>query len=196
MSGTFPTVRICLVDGCARLPRTRGWCDAHYKRWLRHGDPTAGRTGQGEARRMFEKLVSVETDDCVIWPFSTNADGYGKVLYGGRLQHVSALALTRRVGERPPAHLATHGPCHNPTCMNYRHLSWATQTQNLLDRVRDNTATRGSRHPLAKLSESEVRQIRQLSQTGCTQQAIADSIGTTRSNVSLILRGKNWGWLP
>ena len=30
----------CYVDGCDRQRERRDWCHRHYKRWLRHGDPT------------------------------------------------------------------------------------------------------------------------------------------------------------
>lgn len=36
--------RSCSVDGCERSVTARGWCDAHYRRWRRHGDPLGGRT--------------------------------------------------------------------------------------------------------------------------------------------------------
>ncbi|MGH9088784.1 MAG: HNH endonuclease [Acidimicrobiales bacterium] len=32
----------CAVDGCTRGRRCRGWCDAHYYRWRKHGDPLGG----------------------------------------------------------------------------------------------------------------------------------------------------------
>lgn len=32
----------CSIDGCSKTPKSRGWCTAHYNRWRRHGDPTAG----------------------------------------------------------------------------------------------------------------------------------------------------------
>ena len=35
--------RTCSIDGCERCAEKRGWCNAHYKRWRRHGDPMAGR---------------------------------------------------------------------------------------------------------------------------------------------------------
>lgn len=31
--------RTCSVDGCARPVKSRGWCQAHYFRWRRKGDP-------------------------------------------------------------------------------------------------------------------------------------------------------------
>lgn len=31
----------CQVDGCEKTARSRGWCSAHYMRWVRHGDPLA-----------------------------------------------------------------------------------------------------------------------------------------------------------
>lgn len=29
----------CSIEGCDRPVKTRGWCNAHYLRWRRHGDP-------------------------------------------------------------------------------------------------------------------------------------------------------------
>lgn len=36
------TKSICNIDGCDKPAEKRGWCNAHYKRWKRHGDPLAG----------------------------------------------------------------------------------------------------------------------------------------------------------
>lgn len=34
----------CKIDWCDKPARTRGWCQAHYRRWQRHGDPLGGGT--------------------------------------------------------------------------------------------------------------------------------------------------------
>ena len=34
--------RTCSIEGCGRSVRARGWCNAHYIRYRRHGDPLAG----------------------------------------------------------------------------------------------------------------------------------------------------------
>lgn len=35
--------RTCLVDGCDGRVKGRGWCEKHYMRWIRRGDPLAER---------------------------------------------------------------------------------------------------------------------------------------------------------
>lgn len=34
-------MKICSVEGCEKSTRARGWCQAHYRRWSKYGDPTA-----------------------------------------------------------------------------------------------------------------------------------------------------------
>lgn len=33
----------CAIDTCTGDVVARGWCEAHYRRWRRHGNPLAGR---------------------------------------------------------------------------------------------------------------------------------------------------------
>lgn len=33
----------CHIEGCERASKTRGMCNLHYLRWLRHGDPLHGK---------------------------------------------------------------------------------------------------------------------------------------------------------
>ena len=45
------STRPCDVEGCARERRTRGWCQMHYKRWWKHGDPSHVPTREKSTRR-------------------------------------------------------------------------------------------------------------------------------------------------
>lgn len=39
--GEPPKSPTCTVDGCEQNAHARGWCDMHYARWKRHGDPSS-----------------------------------------------------------------------------------------------------------------------------------------------------------
>ena len=92
------------------------------------------------------------------------------------------------------------GPC--PDGMECRHLNgnsrdnrlenlkWGTKAENIEDTLRHGHTTRGERHPMVKLTESQVREIRA---AGGKQREIAERYGVTQSNVSYIKRGASWG---
>jgi len=46
----------CAVEGCDRPRKTRGWCNTHYERWRRNGDPGSA----GDARRRPVTTCSIE----------------------------------------------------------------------------------------------------------------------------------------
>lgn len=48
-------MKICAVEGCDRPARALGWCGPHRYRFLRHGDPLAGRS-RDVIRKMLEAL--------------------------------------------------------------------------------------------------------------------------------------------
>lgn len=107
-------------------------------------------------------------------------------------RNVHQLVLETFAGPRPPGKIACHGP--NGTADNsLSNLSWQTYKQNTLDRLRDGTDNRGTKHSLAKLSVSDVREIRRLYQRGgISQQKIADRFKIDQTHVSEIVRRKEW----
>lgn len=34
--------RTCSIEGCDKRHEARGWCESHYQRWKKHGDPLGG----------------------------------------------------------------------------------------------------------------------------------------------------------
>lgn len=44
----------CSMEACPRAEHSRGWCSTHYKRWLKHGDPSRG------ARRVGRSTCTVD----------------------------------------------------------------------------------------------------------------------------------------
>jgi len=43
-------IKSCSIENCNRLSERRGYCDAHYEKWLKYGNPLAGRTLVGNDR--------------------------------------------------------------------------------------------------------------------------------------------------
>lgn len=189
--------KACLVDGCSKHARTRGWCTAHYTRWLRHGDPEGGRTPDGEPLAFLEQAFISETDDCIPWPFAKRKKGHGTVYIKGRL-HVAARVVCERVHGAPPApeYQAAHncGKGHEG-CINPRHLRWATGSENEADKLIHGTHNRGERHNMAKLTEDQVLDIRRRAGRGETQSALSREYGVRVGTIHFIVHRKTWWWL-
>ena len=93
------------------------------------------------------------------------------------------------------------GPC--PEGMECRHLDgnssnnslpnlcWGTHQENEQDRLRHGTDNRGEKHGQAKLTESDVREIRDLCNY-LTQREIGKRYSISQQQVSYIIHRKKW----
>ena len=157
-------------------------------------------------------MISTPTDDCLVWGRGKDGDGYGAVKVDGKMRkaHRLALQLTKPApvgkvcsvkGEWVPGHklAAAHGPCHNRSCFNPKHLSWRTLAENTADRKRDGTGQDNEDNGSCKLSNADVTRIRELwegpyrgpNRTGPTQYELADQFGCDTTYISKVVRGQN-----
>ena len=72
----------------------------------------------------------------------------------------------------------------------HEHLTPKTNAENMADKIRDGTATRGEQHGCSKLTNEKVIQIRARS-TEC-HQFLATEFDVTRSTISNILSRRSW----
>jgi len=114
--------------------------------------------------------------------------GGGKTKY--RLNH--RLVLEAFVGPCPDGMEARHYPDSNPANNNLSNLQWGTRLANCMDKVEHGTTNRGERHPLAKLTETDVERIFDLRKHECTYIQIARWFNISFSHVGQILSGKYW----
>lgn len=130
-------MKICSIDGCSRRHEAHGLCGAHYKRFLKHGDPLIGGPviSPGGPRAFLQKAILHKGNDCLLWPYAKTKEGYGHVTINGRslLAHRVVLSAWRRASDDRvvAAHLCGNG---HLGCINPQHLAWTSQKENLAHR--------------------------------------------------------------
>lgn len=184
---------VCSVEGCCKPIHRSGICSMHHYRMKRHGTFEKMKTANGDPPAFFEAMMKVDVEGCIIWPYSKNKAGYGKICN----QLVHRLACIEEHGPPPtPKHEAAHKPsCHTPSCFNRKHLYWATCSENQMDRVINGTSNRGGRYRNSKLKEDDVRRIRTLIEAGMTHDAIAAQYQIARTAITRIGNRTRWGWV-
>jgi len=102
------------------------------------------------------------------------------------------LVLEAFVGPKPEGYVTRHLN-GIPSDNRVENLCWGTQMQNQADRKLHGTSNEGERGGGSKLTETQVLEIRALYSTGrYTQQVLGDLYGAAQTNISLIVRRKNW----
>jgi hypothetical protein len=130
-------------------------------------------------------------DDCIEWPYGTTRGGYGSVWLKGSKHRAHRVALILYSGETPtPGIEVAHSvECHNPACINPRHLRFATSKENHADKRLNGTHREGEKVYLSKLTEVSVLAIRADPRA---HHVIAEDYGVSQSQVSRIKKKKTW----
>lgn len=128
----------CVIDGCVNpiKNRTNGWCDAHYWRCRKHGDPHHGGP-INRAYRTPEEAFAARTErrgECLIWTGSKNDRGYGKLQVRGRLKYAHVYAWERVNGPVPDGMDVDHRYHCDRLCCELLHLRLASRSDNLSNR--------------------------------------------------------------
>lgn len=157
------------------------------------GRKTAHNRGQGRAIKWLRGHSSWSRRTCLIWPFRGGASGYGMLGYLGKIYYAHRMMCELAHGKPPRGYEASHS-CGNghKGCVNPRHLSWKTKSQNQYDRTRHGTKSNGW---LGKLTQRQANEIRALKGV-IPQTEIARLYAISRSNVSFIHCNKAWTGKP
>lgn len=161
--------------------------------------PNSTRCPWGQAKSIFLEMLKKETNECIVWPYKTSGNGYGVVGLGGpsnaqdrRYTHRHAYELTH--GSIPEGLDVLHH-CDNPPCFNPRHLFAGTNQANRDDQKAKGRTLVGTKNPMSKLTEDQVREIRALyhkNVKGYGQQALSKRFGVHRIAIRKIVRREMW----
>lgn len=132
-------------------------------------------------------------DECLKWPLSCDDKGYGIIGHLGKRMRASRFMCIEVHGQPPSGlHYAAHS-CGNGHlgCVNPRHLSWKTPTENQLDSVAHGTCSQPGRLR-RKLTSEKVAEIRAL-KGQATQARVAAQYGVVARTIGEIWSGRAWG---
>lgn len=109
----------------------------------------------------------------------------------GRPIGVHILVAETYLGPKPEGMEVAHedGDPGNPCAENLR---WSTHRDNMADKVRHGTSQHGERSGVHKLTEDDVRTIRQAAAAGQSHRSLARQYGVTPPNIGYVVRRETW----
>lgn len=141
---------------------------------------------KGTLKQWIADHLAYPHDYCLLWPFSRHVNGYCPLTVDGKNTYVHRVICKQVHGDPPtPKHHAAHSCGRGAEgCVNPRHLSWKTNSENQLDRKEP----RRSRTKLTPDQVAEIRSLKDLERVADT----ALRFGVTEINIRQIQSGKIW----
>ena len=195
--------RICSITNCGREHMARGYCRHHYNSWLKYGDPLRMTIKINKCLSFIKNIaLPYKENDCLIWPFHKNknrggrGEGYAMLWHNGKNKRACRLICEMVYGAPPEKEYDAAHSCGKGDygCVNPKHLRWATKSENQNDQILHGTRIYGEKHPLSKLTEKDVIEIRQLREH-LYQSQIAKIFGIGERHVGMIQRKQKWSWV-
>ena len=157
-----------------------------------------------KGKRSAELAAAAESasDECI---FLTTKSASPVTTVRLRRKHISAARAVWIMAHGDPGGLLVLHGCNGGSgshgCVNVRHLSLGDHAQNMRDMAASGRAktpenrARGEAQGASKLTEVQVREIRQKCADGAKQRDVARQYGVVNSTVCQIVNRKMWGWL-
>lgn len=133
-------------------------------------------------------------EECWIWQGATFRSGYGRFKYGDTHYRAHRASYELFKGPIPEGLNVCHN-CpdgDNRLCVNPAHLWLGDHVDNQKDKIKKDRQAKGETQGSAKLTEIDVRHIRQLAQKGEKYVEIAKIYQINASTASDIARHKSW----
>lgn len=130
-------------------------------------------------------------DSCVLSDWPKDRKGYGYRSVKGKNYFHHRYVYEQETGiDLTPDILIRH-TCDNPPCVNIDHLIEGTDLDNIQDRVDRGRSAKGTSHGSNKLTEDDVRWIRE-HQADYLQKELANMFGVSQNIISKIVRKVIW----
>lgn len=175
----------------------------------------ACRTAEETKALLFERSKS-NSKGCRLWTGAKTHGGYGKIWFQGKLWDTHRLSYVLHIGPTPEDSFVCH-TCDEPSCIEPSHLWLGDQFDNMRDcarkkrngsqrhpesrprgvehwtaQRRGSMPTRGEKNVHAKLTESQVRQIRKNYEKTGSVALLAKRFGVTIASAWAAATRKTW----
>lgn len=209
--GKFCSNRCGANATLARRPiRTCPQCDRQFTRPDSRRDiccsiPCANSYRKRPAEVRFWESVS-KTPDCWLWTSGKYPQGYGQIYVNGKKQETHRFSWELHFGPLPGGSIVRH-TCDVRACVRPQHLIAGTQAENIADAQAKGRMATGDRHgskthpelilrgednAIAKLTDSQVLDIRARKAAGERQSDLAREYHVSDATISNIIKGKVW----
>ncbi len=143
--------------------------------------------------RLLERHLK-DGSGCWLWAGEVRKSGYGVMSIHRKQVGVHRASYEAFIGPVPEGMFVCH-TCDVKTCINPEHLWVGSQQDNMNDKVNKGRQTKGEGHGMHKLEEPQVVEIKTMLSKGVSQLDVAKMFSVHKSTISLIARGKRWGWV-
>lgn len=186
--------------GCGqRTPISNRNATLHGKRLYTKGKPLSYMKGhyihkkKDDVEKFWLLVDKKSNDECWNWLGGISDNGYGAIDIDGKTISTHRFSYSISKGKIPEGLKVLHS-CDNRGCVNPNHLFVGTakdNTQDMISKGRLNPPI-GERCGNAKVTKSQVLEIRELWKSGMKQKNIAPIYGLANAYISTIVNRKVW----
>lgn len=199
--------RWTIIEDVSHKYERRYWkcrCECGVEREIRENALIEGKSRScgrherksGQTQKDHDRFWSqvVTGDGCWEWSGLESTAGYGKIYWLGRTTHAHRVSWMITHGDIPDGMFVCH-TCDNRLCVRPSHLFLGTPADNMNDMAKKGRASKGASHPLAKLTDEDVRNIRSQYVFGSRDsglRALAKKYGVSMHNIHMIVKREIW----
>lgn len=149
----------------------------------------------GDEARFWAKVQKLN-NDCWIWTASQDKDMYGKfkIVKDGKKIDIRAHQYSWQLHTGRPLvkGMVICHKCDHPYCVNPDHLFLGEVIDNNRDAVSKGRNPHGETHGKSKLNEEQVKEIRELHNSGHTTTQLSKNFGVARSVIYSLVNNLTW----